>query len=184
MFHSNRLVLGALTASLLTLSTVHLSPARCTPAEARTDLAQYLRYLLIACSVVGMAVGAPAQPTAREVRGAAPVVPLASEPAARLVVDPPLPESLAQGRVVIQYRTENLRILPVYGPAALDVSPRIGHLHITVDSAPWRWLDASNEPIIVNKLPPGPHHILIELVDPTHRVIEGKTIHFTIPEHK
>jgi hypothetical protein len=131
-----------------------------------------------------MAFGASAQPTARDIRGPAPVVPLASEPAAKLVVDPPLPESLAQGRVVIQYRTENLRILPVYGAAALDVSPRIGHLHITVDSAPWRWLDASNEPIIVNKLPPGPHHILIELVDPTHKVIEAQTVHFTIPEYK
>jgi hypothetical protein len=129
-----------------------------------------------------MAFSAPAQPTAREVRGAASVIPLASEPAARLVVDAPLPESLAQGRVVIQYRTENLRILPVYGPGALDVSPRIGHLHITVDSAPWRWLDASNEPIIVNKLPPGPHHILIELVDPAHKVIQAQTIHFTIPQ--
>jgi hypothetical protein len=131
-----------------------------------------------------MALGAPAQPAARQVRGAAPVVPLAAEPPARLVVDDPLPESLAQGRVVIQYHTENLRILPVFGPAALDISPRIGHLHITVDDAPWRWLDASNEPIIVNKLPPGPHYILIELVDPTHKVIEAQTVHFTVPEQK
>ncbi len=184
MFHSNRLVLGALTASLLALSAVHPLQAQPTPAEAKPVLVHCLRYLLMACSVVGMAFGAAAQPTARDIRGPAPVVPLASEPAAKLVVDPPLPESLAQGRVVIQYRTENLRILPVYGAAAVDVSPRIGHLHITVDSAPWRWLDASNEPIIVNKLPPGPHHILIELVDPTHKVIEAQTVHFTIPEYK
>jgi hypothetical protein len=137
MFPSNRLVLGALTASLLALSTVGLPPARWPSAEAKTDLAHCLRYLLLACSVVGMALGAPAQPAARQVRGAAPVVPLAAEPPARLVVDDPLPESLAQGRVVIQYHTENLRILPVFGPAALDISPRIGHLHITVDDAPW-----------------------------------------------
>jgi hypothetical protein len=182
MFPANRLVLGALTAALLALFTVQPPQAGRTPAEAKANLAYCLRYLLLACSVAGMALGAPAQPTAQQVRGTAPVVPLTAEPPARLVVDPPLPESLAQGRVVIQYRTENLRILPVFGPAAVDVSPRIGHLHITVDSAPWRWLDASNEPIIVNKLPPGPHHILIQLVDPTHKVIESKTIHFTIPE--
>jgi hypothetical protein len=173
-----------MTASLLALVTVQPLQAGWTPAAAKADLDPYLRYLLIACSVAGMALTSPAQPTAREVRGVAPLVPLAAEPPARLIVDPPLPESLAQGRVVIQYRTENLRILSVYGPAAVDVSPRIGHLHITVDSAPWRWLDASNEPIIVNKLPPGPHHILIELVDPAHKVIEGKTIHFTVPEYK
>ncbi len=118
--------------------------------------------------------GASAQPTARDLRGAAPVVPLAAEPPAKLVVDPPLPESLAQGRVVIQYRTENLRILPVFGPAALDVSPRIGHLHITVDEGPWRWVDASNEPLIINLLPPGEHRVKVEMVNPNHQVIEAR----------
>ncbi len=182
MFYSNRFVLGALAASPLTLSTVHPLQAQATVVEAKMDLGHCLRYFLIACSVAGMAFSDPAQTTAREVRGAAPVVPLTVEPPAKLVVDPPLPESLAQGRVIIQYHTENLRIMPVFGPAALDVPPRIGHLHITVDDL--RWLDAGNEPIIVNKLPPGPHHILIELVDPMHKVIEGKTIRFTVPEQK
>ena len=62
--------------------------------------------------------------TARDIRGPAPVVPLASEPAPRIVIDPPLADSLVHGRVVIQYRAENLRIVPVFGPNALDVSPR------------------------------------------------------------
>jgi PAS domain S-box-containing protein len=35
---------------------------------------------------------------------------------------------LAHGQVVIQYRAEYLRIGPVFGPHALDVSPRIGHI--------------------------------------------------------
>jgi hypothetical protein len=110
------------------------------------------------------------------------VVPLASQPPARLIVDAPHPESLAAGRVVLRYRAENLRIMPVYGPAALDVSPRVGHVHVTVDDGPWRWVDASGEPLIINKLAPGPHKILIELVGPTHQVIEGKTINFTVPQ--
>ena len=42
----------------------------------------------------------------------------------------------------IQYRTENLRVVPVFGKGALDVSPRIGHLHITVDDAPWHFVDS------------------------------------------
>ena len=74
--------------------------------------------------------------TARDIRGPAAVVPLAAEPPPRIVVDAPLAEWLAQGRVVIQYRTENLRIVPVFGPNALDVSPRIGHIHVTVDDGP------------------------------------------------
>jgi pimeloyl-ACP methyl ester carboxylesterase len=111
-----------------------------------------------------------------------PVVPLASQPPARLIVDSPHPESLAVGRVVLRYRAENLRIMPVFGPAALDISPRIGHVHVTVDGGPWRWVDASGEPLIINKLPAGHHKVLIELVDPTHQVIEGKTIEFTVPQ--
>ncbi len=65
------------------------------------------------------------------------MVAIENEAAAKLIVDPPLPEPLALGRVYIQYRTENLRVVPVFGKGALDVSPRIGHIHITVDDAPW-----------------------------------------------
>jgi hypothetical protein len=121
---------------------------------------------------------------ARAFRGAAAVVPLAAEPAAKLIVDAPLADQLALGRVVVQYRTENLRIAPVFGPAALEVSPRIGHLHITVNAGPWRWVDTSNEPIIINGLPPGLQHLTIELVGPTHKRLDGITISFTIPAKK
>jgi hypothetical protein len=111
----------------------------------------------------------------------APLVPLESEPPARLIVDLPLPEQLAVGRVVVRYRAENIRILPVFGSAALEVSPRIGHLHITVDDGPWRWVDTSGEPLIINKLPAGPHKLLVELADPTHQVMDRAIIHFEIP---
>jgi len=59
------------------------------------------------------------------------------QPAAKIVVDAPLPEPLSRGVVFIQYRTENLQIVPVFGPQALDVSPRVGHLHVAVDGASW-----------------------------------------------
>ena len=78
---------------------------------------------------VGVFALAVAAQTAKEVKGATPLVAVANEPPAKLVVDPLIPEQLAQGRVFIQYRTENLRILPVFGSAALAVSPRVGHLH-------------------------------------------------------
>ena len=135
--------------------------------------------------------------TASEVRGPAAVIPLASEPPAKIIVDPPLPDALARGLVVIQYRTENLRIVPVFGPgsimaatcglnlpAALDLSPRIGHLHRTVDYGPWHWVDASGEPLIIQSLTPGPHRVLIELADPTHRVIDHAVVNLVVPEKK
>jgi hypothetical protein len=101
---------------------------------------------------------------------------------ARLIVAPPLTEALARGLAVIQYRADNLRIVPIYGPAALSVVPRIGHIHVTLDEARWHWVDASGEPLIIQGLAPGPHRILLELADPTHRVIDSQTVNFEIPD--
>ena len=120
--------------------------------------------------------------SARDIRGASPLVAIENEPPARLIVDPPLPEPLAAGRVFIQYRTENLRVVPVFGKGALSVSPRIGHIHITVDDAPWHFVDASGETIILVGLVPGPHKVLIELADPTHKVITSQTVKFIVPD--
>jgi len=128
-----------------------------------------------------MFAGAAVAQSARDVRGPSPLVAIDNQPPARLIVDPPLPDQLAQGLVFIQYATENLRVVPVFGKGALDVSPRIGHVHITVDDAPWHFVDASGETVIVVGLPPGPHRVLFELADPTHRVIDSKTISFEIP---
>ena len=122
--------------------------------------------------------------SARDIRGPSPLVAIENEPPAKLIVDPPLAEQLAQGLVFIQYRTENLRVVPVFGKGALDVSPRIGHLHITVDDAPWHFVDASGETVIVVGLKPGAHKVLFELADPTHRVITSETVSFTLPERK
>ena len=123
----------------------------------------------------------PAVPTAREVVGPAAVVPLAQEPPAKIVVDPPLSDELAKGVAIVQFRTENARIMPVYGPAAVAVSPRVGHLHVTVDDAPWHWAHSSGEPVIVAPLPPGPHKILIELADANHKVLASESVKFDVP---
>ena len=122
--------------------------------------------------------------SAKDICGPTPLIEIQNELPARLIVDPPLPEQLAEGRVYIQYRTENLRIAPVFGEGALSVSPRVGHLHITVDDAPWHFVDASGGTLIVVGLEPGPHKILIELADPTHRVITSETVRFTLAKRR
>jgi hypothetical protein len=111
------------------------------------------------------------------------VIPLtATEPAAKLVVDAPLAEPLAsRGVVVIPYCAENIRIAPVFGPGALTVSPRVGHIHVTVDAAPWLWADASGTPIILQGLPPGPHTVLVELVNANHEVVDKGIVRFDVP---
>jgi len=152
--------------------------------------------LAVACS--GPAPSAPAPPSAAAPATAAPVSPDAaadesSWPPAPVVplttpqqpptieVDQPLPDQLAKGLVVIRYRPHNLRIVPVFGPNALDVTPRIGHIHVSVDDAPWHWADASGEPLIIQFLPPGPHKVWIGLADPTHRILDSKTLSFVVP---
>ena len=110
------------------------------------------------------------------------VVPIDNEPAARLIVEPPLPGPLARGVVFIPYRVENFRVLPVGGPAARNLSPRAGHLHITVDDLPWQWADygQSNTVILVG-MPRGEHKVLIELVDAEGNVFTGQTVTFHSP---
>jgi hypothetical protein len=113
----------------------------------------------------------------------APVIPLASEPPAKIVIDPPLAGPLAaRGVVVIQYCAENLHLVPVFGPNALAVSPRVGHIHVRVDDASWVWADASGNPIILMGLSPGPHKVLIELEDANHHTLDSGTVKFVVPE--
>lgn len=111
------------------------------------------------------------------------VIPVASEAPAKLVIDPPLAEPLAsRGVVVVQYCAENLHFVPVFGPKALAVSPRVGHLHVSVDDASWVWMDASGNPIILMGLSPGPHKVFIELKDANHHTLDQGTVKFVVPQ--
>ena len=110
------------------------------------------------------------------------VVPIDNEPPPRLFVEPPLPGPLAQGVVFIPYRVENLHILPLAGPVARSLSPRVGHLHITVDDLPWLWADfGQSNTIVLAGMPRGQHKVLIELVDAEGNVFTAQTVTFHSP---
>ena len=138
-------------------------------------------WVSVLLAAVALCTATAAAQSARDVRGPSPLIAIEDEAPPKLIVDPPLPEPLSRGLVFIQYRTENLRVVPVFGKGALQVSPRIGHVHVTVDDAGWHFVDASGETLIVVGLKPGPHQVLIELADPTHRVITSETVKFTLP---
>ncbi len=145
----------------------------------------FIKTLAAAAAATVLATGAFAQ-SAKEIRGASPYFAIENEPAPKLIVDPPLPEGLAQGVFWAQYRVENVRIVPVFGAGALQASPRIGHLHITVDDLPWWWADASdNNTVDIAGLPPGQHKVKIALVDANHNVFPGQvvTLTFIVPDH-
>ena len=145
-------------------------------------------FVLIAAGVAGASAQASkrddAARSAKDVRGATPYHEIKNEPEPKLIVDQPLAEGLAIGLVWIQYRTENIRIAPVFGEAAAKVSPRLGHLHISVDDLGWLWADASDlNTIDIAGLPVGQHKVRIDLVNANHQLIPGqsKTVTFTLP---
>ena len=110
------------------------------------------------------------------------VVAIDDEPPPKLSVEPPLAGPLARGVAFIPYRVDNLRILPVGGAAARNVSPRVGHLHITVNDLPWQWADyGQSNTIILVGMPRGEHKVLIEAVDPEGNVFTGQTVTFYSP---
>ena len=138
---------------------------------------------LAAIAATGAWAAAASAQTAYQ-SGATPYIEIKNEPPAKLIVDPPLPEGLPKGLVWIQYHAENVRIGPVLSENALKVSPRVGHLHITVDDLPWLWADTSNSNTIdIFGLPPGPHKVTIDLVDANHNLFPGqrKVVSFTMP---
>jgi hypothetical protein len=156
-------------------STSDLSPPSGAPFLLR------LLTLVGVATALFSATAAPAQ-SARDILGPAGVVPLtAPQPPARIIVDTPLPGPLAEGKVFIQYRAENLRIVPVFGPAALSVTPRVGHIHVSVDDAPWHWADASGDPLILVGLPAGPHKVELILANANHQALDRAVIEFTVP---
>ncbi len=80
-----------------------------------------------------------------------------TESAPSLTVLPLLPGPLARGVVYIPYRLENLRILSVGGAAARNLSPRVLHLHITLDEQRWQWVGTRDRPLPCSSTvhPPG-----------------------------
>jgi hypothetical protein len=144
------------------------------PGAAARSLARAVAATVINASTVAQSV--------HDVRGRTPAV--GNEPPAQLIVDPPNTQALAAGAVLIRYRAENVHIVPVFGPGALKVFPRVGHVHINVDDLPWHWADASDTSSIdIKDLPPGQHTVRIDLVDGNHQLFPGqsKTVTFTVP---
>jgi hypothetical protein len=146
-------------------------------------MTMFIKTLTAVAAGALLATSAFAQ-SAKEIRGASPYVAIKTEPPPKLIVDPPLAEGLALGVFWAQYRVENLHIAQVFGSGALAVSPRVGHLHITVDDLAWWWADASdNNTVDIAGLQAGEHKVTIALVDANHNVFPGQvvTVPFTVP---
>lgn len=127
---------------------------------------------------------AVAEEQATDTCGPTKVIPASGEePPAKLHANQPLAGPLAsRGVAIIEYCAENLRFLPVFGPNAVPVTPRIGHIHVRVDRAPYVWAEASGTPVILMGLPAGPHEVRLELNDANHHRLDDVTVKFIVPE--
>jgi hypothetical protein len=72
-------------------------------------------------------------------------------------------------------------ILDEVGASATAASPRVGYLHVNLDDAPWVWMDASGNLIILQGLPPGPHKVLLQLNDANHHPLDQVKVLFVVP---
>jgi hypothetical protein len=61
-------------------------------------------------------------------------------------------------------------------------TPRVGHIHVRVDDAPWVWADASGNPIILMGLLPGEHKVQIDLEDASHYALDHGMVTFFVPK--
>lgn len=130
----------------------------------------------------GIVSGALVANSAHAEKAVSLVVPFENEPPPRIIVERPLPGPIADGVAFIPYRVENLRIMPVGGAAAKSISPRVGHLHITIDDLPWQWADyGQSSTIILVNMPRGEHKVRIDVVDPEGGVLTSETVTFTAP---
>jgi hypothetical protein len=139
----------AKSAATFTASAKKRSSQR-NGAKNKTDLRhKTLRCtsLLSVAAIVLWAMTAAAQGATDSCRPA-PVIPLTgTEPPAKIVIDPPLAGPLAsRGVAIIQYCTQNLHFVPVFGENAVAASPRVGHIQVALDDASWVWADASGTP--------------------------------------
>lgn len=137
-----------------------------------------VRSVLVACL---LAASAGAQ-SARQASGPTLLREAAGGPKPRIIIEPPLAAPLSFGTAVVGYQTRGLQVAPVFGPAALAVSPRVGHVHVSVDDAPWVWANTSGQPVIVRGLLPGRHKVVMQLVNASHQPLDRGAVEFTVPE--
>jgi len=133
--------------------------------------------ICLSITLAGLSIGT----TYADDHGAHSGAAISAEPAAALLVEAPLAAPLARGLVVVPFHTSHLKVVPVYGAAALAVVPRIGHLHVSVDHSSWHWLHSSDEPIVIQGLSHGTHQLTLELVDANHHQLAVRELDFTIP---
>jgi hypothetical protein len=104
---------------------------------------------------------------------------------ASVTIQSPTTGEVVQGVAIIRFRVENVSIASPFLPKEQRRGPLpAGHLHVTVDGAPWHWVHATADPVVVTPLPPGEHTVDLELADADHRPLDVQSVRFTVAARK
>jgi hypothetical protein len=138
----------------------------------RARLPYLLSFLVVAAACVGSAQARSAFP-ARD-GTVAPGRP-------SLTIQSPTPGEVVEGVTVIRFLVENISIASPFLPTEKrDGRFPAGHLHVTVDGAPWHWVHATSDPVVLTPLPPGEHVVALELAGADHRPLDAHSVRFTV----
>ena len=104
---------------------------------------------------------------------------------ASVTIQSPTTGEIVQGVAVIRFRVENVSIASPFLPKEQHRGPLpAGHLHVSVDGAPWHWVHATSDPVVVTPLPPGEHTVDLELAGADHRPLDVQSVRFTVAARK
>ena len=96
----------------------------------------------------------------------------------RIIIDSPKSGETFPQIATIRFHTENLK-LAVPLPGAIQ-EPRTGYLQVSVDGSSWYWIHASENPVVIARLAPGPHTVRLELAAADHQPLDSQAVTFTI----
>ena len=98
-----------------------------------------------------------------------------------ITIQSPTPGELVHGVAIIRFQVENVSIASPFQPTDERSGPLpAGHLHVTVDGAPWHWVHATADPVVITPLPPGEHTVALELAGADHRPLVARSVRFTV----
>jgi hypothetical protein len=138
----------------------------------RARLPYLLSFVVVAAACVGGAQARSASPTRDS--AVAPGRP-------SLTIQSPTPGEVVEGVSVIRFRAENVSIASPFLPMEKRGGRfPAGHLHVTVDGAPWHWLHSTSDPVVLTPLPAGEHIVALELAGADHRPLDARSVRFTV----
>lgn len=106
---------------------------------------------------------------------------VAADASPSLVIQSPAFGDTIRGVAIIRFLAGDVALTSPFATVTPRAPLVAAHLHVTVDGAPWHWVHASADPVVITPLSPGEHTVSLELAGADHRpLLETRTVRFTV----